>query len=842
MERGFVGLDVAVLAVGDALTITDEPPAQLIVERMSLAGHRVMAQQVIADNPQLIKAKYLEWIANPEIDVVVVTAGVKSDAATETLAPMITRPIKGFVDLFRQMTYAEIGSAAMLIDVAAGQCKQTFVFVLPSSIGAVRTALEKLLIPQLDYRTKPQNLVMRMARHHTPTGTTPDPDASVPVKTPWITAKSSDAPRPPPPRPPPATLPPKTRAATEPGAPPPRPELSVSQRMAAVIESASVRTRPPTSPMPSPSSIPIPSTLPPPNVTVAPAAVSEAVPHEILHKEPTNVTTPPPPPLVQPPVVAAIPSIRPSTMPPPMRAKAPTTTAALPLKPPAQVVPLAALLTNPPVGSLVADAPVVAAPIADGSPPLAALAAAAEPSKPQEVPVLEAPASVPSVPAPQIVQLEELAALEAKIAAQIDSTEAETPPSGTRAPDAKRTSEPTLNGTHVNGTALNGHATPLAAKQKPAVTPDDDVHDSDELDDDVEEAPKPPILPPKKKNTGMIVEDAALKSAIIEAQKRAVTQRVPVLEDPTKAEAAKKRAATARVTALDGFDDDADEEPRAVAIPAKRRQRQFAIVWAIIFASAAALVMLVIVYFRRQAADERFLHEQHEQRAANDHPAPPVDTTAVTPPVPDAAEAVVAPQEDAAPVDNAGSDMATPVDAAPEIEVAPTTPKTPVVPKTPTTPKTPVAKTPTTPKTPTEKVSVPPELTEKPEVPAEAGCDEVSCVLDRYKLACCARFKPKDEPTLVTKGASGLPEKLERAMVQTGITKVKPTIQKCGESSGAKGTVKLTVQVGPTGNVSTVDIVETPDPALGNCVAGAIRHASFEKTENGGSFTYPFVF
>ncbi|HEY4178350.1 MAG TPA: TonB family protein [Kofleriaceae bacterium] len=830
MERGFVGLDVAVLAVGDALMLADEPAAQLVVERVSLAGHRVVAQQVIADTPQLIKAKYLEWIADPEIDVVIVTAGVKSDAATETLAPMITRPIKGFVDLFRQMTYAEIGSAAMLIDVAAGQCKSTFVFVLPSSIGAVRTALEKLLMPQLDYRTKPQNLVMRMPRHHTPTGTTPDPDASAPVKTPWITAKSDGtAPRSTPPRPPPATLPPKTRAGTEPGAPPPRPELSVSQRMAAVIETASARTRPPTNPMPSPSSIPIPTTLPPPSATITPAA-GDAVPTEILAKEPTNVTTPPPPPpSLQPPIVGAIPTIRSLTAPPPMRAKAPTTTAALPLKPPAQVVPLAALLTNPPVGSLVSDAPVLDA--KPGEVPVVA-SPVAEPA------VLEAPTSVTTVPGPQIVKLEELAALEAKIAAQIDAAEAETPPSGTKPAEAKRTSEPKLNGTHV---ALNGHATPLAAKQMPAMAPDEDVHDSDELDDDVEDAPKPPLLPPpKKKNPGMIVEDAALKTAVIEAQKRAVTQRVPALEDPTATVAAQKRAATARVTALDGFDEDEDAPPRAVAIPARRRQRQFAIVWAIIFASTAALVMLVIVYFRRQAADERILDAQREseQHANVDTPPPaPIDNPAIAPVTPDAPDAVDAPDIDAPPIENA----AVPVDAAPEIEVTPETPvaKTPVA-KTPVA-KTPVAKTPVA-KTPTEKVTVPPELQGKPEVAAEPGCDEVSCVLDRYKLACCARFKPKDEPTLITKGASGLPEKLERSMVQTSMAKVKPTIQRCGETTSAKGTVKVNVQVGPTGGIISVDVDSSPDPALGTCVAAAVRKASFPATENGGSFTYPFVF
>lgn len=107
-------------------------------------------------------------------------------------------------------------------------------------------------------------------------------------------------------------------------------------------------------------------------------------------------------------------------------------------------------------------------------------------------------------------------------------------------------------------------------------------------------------------------------------------------------------------------------------------------------------------------------------------------------------------------------------------------------------------------------------------------CDEVSCVLNNYEPACCARFK--------------LSEALDRAQISEGVHKLVPQIEACGVRSSAKGKVKLHVQVTPDGSVKTVTVSETPDPKLGACVASKMMRATFEKTRNGGSFSYPFVF
>jgi TonB family protein len=139
-------------------------------------------------------------------------------------------------------------------------------------------------------------------------------------------------------------------------------------------------------------------------------------------------------------------------------------------------------------------------------------------------------------------------------------------------------------------------------------------------------------------------------------------------------------------------------------------------------------------------------------------------------------------------------------------------------------------------------------VTAEPEepVPAEAPvavddgtCDEVSCVIDNFEAACCAKFK---RPRPSRPAAGGPPESLDRAMISTGIDNVKGRIALCGDATTATGMVRVKVMVLPDGRVSTVEVRSTPDPALGACVAGIVKKARFAATQSGGSFSYPFVF
>jgi hypothetical protein len=124
--------------------------------------------------------------------------------------------------------------------------------------------------------------------------------------------------------------------------------------------------------------------------------------------------------------------------------------------------------------------------------------------------------------------------------------------------------------------------------------------------------------------------------------------------------------------------------------------------------------------------------------------------------------------------------------------------------------------------------------------PASPDCDEASCILERYERECCARYKPA-EPVAAPVPAA-LPQTLDKDAVKTSIAEVKPVVQKCGEQHPRPGEVKITLAVDASGKVTSATVAQTPDPELGQCVAQALEHATFAKTQTGAVFTYPFVF
>lgn len=107
-----------------------------------------------------------------------------------------------------------------------------------------------------------------------------------------------------------------------------------------------------------------------------------------------------------------------------------------------------------------------------------------------------------------------------------------------------------------------------------------------------------------------------------------------------------------------------------------------------------------------------------------------------------------------------------------------------------------------------------------------------------YKPDCCAKFRPS-ENTHKTTNDSNLPEELDLNAVRAAMAQVKPKAAACGAKSSAKGDVKVGVKVGPDGTVKSTTVKVTPDAALGDCVAAAVKKVTFPKTQRGGSFTYP---
>ncbi len=198
------------------------------------------------------------------------------------------------------------------------------------------------------------------------------------------------------------------------------------------------------------------------------------------------------------------------------------------------------------------------------------------------------------------------------------------------------------------------------------------------------------------------------------------------------------------------------------------------------------------------------------------------------------AQPVAVPVSDAAPpaVDASIQDASIEIDAAaPTPTVAEPTPR-PSPSRPP--PTQPAPRSPPSPQPPA------PGSAAAPPPPPADDCDEAGCVAENYARPCCAKYRPND-PGLARR-IDGVPETLDRVLVRTGVSTVKPAIIGCGEATPVKGTVKLSVTVAPAGTVTSASVVASPDSTLGSCVADAMRKARFSTTIRGATFTYPFVF
>lgn len=165
--REFIAVRVAVLTISDTRTAANDTSGDLITERLTAPGHELAAREIIPDDLEAIRAKLQAWIAAPEVEVVIATGGTgltKRDVTPEALAPLITKEIPGFGELFRQLSYDEIGTSTIQSRAIGALCGDTLVFALPGSTGACRTAMDKILVQQLDYRHRPCNFVEMLPR------------------------------------------------------------------------------------------------------------------------------------------------------------------------------------------------------------------------------------------------------------------------------------------------------------------------------------------------------------------------------------------------------------------------------------------------------------------------------------------------------------------------------------------------------------------------------------------------------------------------------------------------------------------------------------------------------
>lgn len=166
-ERAFVPVRVAVLTVSDTRTFETDTSGGTVVERLEGAGHVVAARRIVPDELELIREQLRAFIADRDIDVVITTGGTgvtPRDVTPEALAPLVTKPIPGFGELFRWLSWEEIGTSTIQSRAEAALCDTTYVFLLPGSTGAVRTAMDEILLSQLDIRHRPCNFVELLPR------------------------------------------------------------------------------------------------------------------------------------------------------------------------------------------------------------------------------------------------------------------------------------------------------------------------------------------------------------------------------------------------------------------------------------------------------------------------------------------------------------------------------------------------------------------------------------------------------------------------------------------------------------------------------------------------------
>ena len=166
-EREFIALSICVLTVSDTRTEETDKSGKLLADRLTAAGHVLHEKRIVPDDIYLIRAAVSAWIADSEVNAVISTGGTGvtgRDGTPEAVRPLLDKTIDGFGEVFRTISYEEIRTSTIQSRALAGVANATYVFCLPGSSGACRTAWDKLIVDQLDYRTRPCNLVELMPR------------------------------------------------------------------------------------------------------------------------------------------------------------------------------------------------------------------------------------------------------------------------------------------------------------------------------------------------------------------------------------------------------------------------------------------------------------------------------------------------------------------------------------------------------------------------------------------------------------------------------------------------------------------------------------------------------
>ena len=156
------GLNVAVLTVSDTRTMDNDTSGQFLETSLLESGHTLADRTIVIDDVYQIRARLSAWIADATVNAILVTGGTGfsgRDSTPEAVSPLFDKTIEGFGEVFRALSFDEIGSSTIQSRAIAGLANRTAIFCMPGSTGACKTAWNGLIRDQLDAAHRPCNFV-----------------------------------------------------------------------------------------------------------------------------------------------------------------------------------------------------------------------------------------------------------------------------------------------------------------------------------------------------------------------------------------------------------------------------------------------------------------------------------------------------------------------------------------------------------------------------------------------------------------------------------------------------------------------------------------------------------
>lgn len=163
----FKPLRVAILTISDTRDLQSDTSGKLLLERAKAAGHEIIARDIVTDDAAKIGAIVSDWIDNPDIEIIITTGGTgftERDVTPEALEPLFEKSIDGFSVIFHKVSFESVGLSTLKSRACAGLAKNTFIFCLPGSNGAVKDGWDHILKSQLDIRYRPCNFAELLPR------------------------------------------------------------------------------------------------------------------------------------------------------------------------------------------------------------------------------------------------------------------------------------------------------------------------------------------------------------------------------------------------------------------------------------------------------------------------------------------------------------------------------------------------------------------------------------------------------------------------------------------------------------------------------------------------------